>query len=276
MNDEKFKGKNAQTVWCSFTPRKNGIELGPRFSLTPQHGWVGDSTEQPSWQKLPVEEMQERAEHKDLREIEIRVKEDLARIKAKIKADRMIAQASLSTHPYLVSKGFPEHKAWVQGENLILPIREPNGEISNVQIIWPDGERGFDSRFLADGKISGCFLRLGTGTEEFWIVEGYATGLSVRAALDQLDRRQDFCVVVAFSAHNMPNVAEALGEGPDRYVVANHDQKGTGKKYARKTDWPWWIPETPGQDANDLHQAEGLEALAGSLRDWLSKQPGNQ
>ena len=39
-----------------------------------------------------------------------------------------------------------------------------------------------------------------------------------------------------------------------------------GEKHAKKTGLPYWMPDEPGTDANDYHQAHGVVALAKELR----------
>ena len=100
-----------------------------------------------------------------------------------------------------------------------------------------------------------------------WYVEGYATGLSVQAALRRMYR--DDQVVVCFSAGNLGNVANPRGDSPrSRYVIADNDESGTGQRYAEKTGLPYWMPPESG-DANDWHQKHGIEALADALREVL-------
>ena len=95
-----------------------------------------------------------------------------------------------------------------------------------------------------------------------WYCEGYATGLSIQAALKHLYR--DDRVVVCFSAANIAAVA-----GREGLVVADHDANGVGERYALKTGLRYWMPPDVGTDANDYHLAHGVKALAGELRRML-------
>src|SRR3546814_7594504 len=78
-----------------------------------------------------------------------------------------------------------------------------------------------------------------------WHCEGYATALSIQAALKRLYRRAS--VVVCFSASNLAHVAKSLGGR----VVADHDESGTGERAARETGLQWCMPPDVGTDAND-------------------------
>ena len=136
---------------------------------------------------------------------------------------------------------------------LLVPMRDhKTTRLNSMQSIAADGTK----KFLAGGKASGSVFRMGNGGSR-WLVEGFATALSVRAALRSL-----YCndpVVACFSAHNLTNV-------PGSFVIADNDASGTGEKYARKTGLPFWMPPEIG-DANDHHRRHGIAALAASLNE---------
>src|SRR5205807_706613 len=97
------------------------------------------------------------------------------------------------------------------------------------------------------------------------LCEGYATALSVRAALQSLYR--DDRVIVCFSAGNLARVAGLYG--PRAVVVADNDASGTGEAAARSTGLSWVMPAEVGQDANDLHLARGVAAIVDLVRRGL-------
>ena len=171
-------------------------------------------------------------------------------------AQGMIKRATIETHPYLVIKGFPEHRALVLNRALILPMRPIEGykEIASVQEIQTDGSK----KFLPGGRAKGCVLHIGQGREQWWC-EGYATGLSIQAALARLYRRAR--VTVCFSAQNLAHVAKR------GFVVADHDRSGAGMKAAVRTGLPYWMPPMEG-DANDYHLDAGINTLANELRNF--------
>jgi putative DNA primase/helicase len=117
-----------------------------------------------------------------------------------------------------------------------------------------DAEGG--KKFLPGGKASGSVFVLGSGMQTYYC-EGYATGLSIRAALRSMYSTAR--VVVCFSAANLAKVAV------NGFVVADHDESNTGRIYAEKTRLPYWMPPEVG-DANDYHQKHGVRALADALR----------
>ena len=92
---------------------------------------------------------------------------------------------------------------------------------------------------------------------ETWLVEGWATGLSVRDALKQLCVPASVCVT--FSANNLVAVSDQIPGR--RYVFADNDSSQTGEKAARETGLPWAMADEVGLDANDLHQRHGLFAV---------------
>lgn len=169
--------------------------------------------------------------------------------------------AAVATHPYLVSKGFPEQPGLVLGESLVIPMHDLAGNLVGAQTIDATGRK----LFLAGTRAKGAVHRLGRG-REFWLVEGYATGLTVLSALKRLYRSAE--VVVCFSAENLKHVA---GHLDPVYIVADNDASGTGERVSVATGRPWCMPPTVGQDANDMHQAEGLDAVVAMMRGAIAR-----
>ena len=157
-------------------------------------------------------------------------------------------------HPYLVAKGLTAETSLVLDGRLLVPMflagryREPVG----LQVIGADGE----TKFLPGQVAKGAVHRIGNGHRDCWLVEGYATGLSLRAALARIYSQAD--VVVCFSAGNLVEVAK---RGIGSRVMADHDESGTGERAARDTGLPWVMPGAVGMDANDLHRIDGIESL---------------
>ena len=120
--------------------------------------------------------------------------------------------------------------------------------------------------------MSGASFSIGAGRLEV-LCEGYATGLSVRAALAGLCLPAR--VTCCFSASNLATVAERRRHA---VVIADNDRPvaqfgglGTGEFYARRTGLPWAMPTDLGTDANDLHLGRGLPALQGLLLKLLAR-----
>ncbi len=192
-----------------------------------------------------------------------------------------------ATHPYLDRKGFPKELGLVcdnpryfypkgyLGEMLAKATPECDGpllivpgrigkRITTVQFITPDGEK----KNILRGVMSGASHRIATGRDT-WVCEGIATALSVRAALRLLGA--SVTVLSAFSASNVAQVAETVSGR----IAADHDKPvetlgnlGAGEYYALKSGRPWTMPAVLG-DYNDMHQREGLRAVALHLREAL-------
>lgn len=178
------------------------------------------------------------------------------------KAEWILSQCELSTHPYLESKGFPEERAnvWTTDKARLLVIPMRVGEkIVGCQLIDEAGGK----KFLAGQRTTdAAFVIQGKGPAV--LCEGYATALSIRAALTAMKAR--YTLFVCFSAHNLGRIAKVLPAG---LVVADNDASGTGERVARETGWPYFMPPTLGHDFNDFHRATTLFKCSQALRSAL-------
>lgn len=175
-------------------------------------------------------------------------------------AAELVAQAIPGEHGYLRAKGFAEVKGLTldDGGTLLVPMRDlaTNALIGAQRIKLVDN--AWEKRYLLGQRTTGAVFVIGPRkAPEIWLVEGYATGLSVERALKQL--RIQASVMVTFSAHNLQHCAEhTTGR---RFVFADHDRSETGQKAAIATGLPWMKSAEIGEDANDLHQRAGLLAV---------------
>lgn len=185
-------------------------------------------------------------------------------------AECMLRDASLETHPYLAAKGFPHEKGLVLNGELLIPMREFSlyRQVNSVQRIAADGSK----LFLPGGKAKGSVFFIGPMVpRERWLVEGYATGLSVRAAIRSMYR--DAQVIVCFSAGNLSHIGRLVAElRCPAYVMADNDKSEAGAKAAQESGLPWVMPPEVGTDANDMHQAHGVRALENLIRSVEVKQ----
>lgn len=159
-------------------------------------------------------------------------------------------------HPYLARKAVKSYGLRASGDDLLVPMAT-GGEIVNLQRITGDGEK----KFLPGGRVSGCYFAIGKPDNLLCIVEGYATGASVREATGA-------AVAVAFSAGNLSTVAKGLrAKFPAVCIVicGDNDKSGTGQRAAleaaRAIGASAAIPPKDGGDWNDVHRAEGLDAV---------------
>lgn len=178
-------------------------------------------------------------------------------------------------HPYFVSKGFPQEPGMVLGgELLLIPMRDCSSSYELVGLQQID--RGGRKLFLKDQRADMAVYCMGQSiTGPTWLVEGYATGLSLREALRRL-YRQD-AIIVCFSAGNLRKVA---ARGVGWFVMADNDHPDpnregfkAGEEAAKATGLRWTMPPTVGDDANDLHRRDGIEALVALVQALVRSDP---
>jgi len=174
------------------------------------------------------------------------------------KAVRMLNESGYRTHAYLEAKGFADEQGSVLNiENkpvLLIPMRVGKS-LCGVQQIWEDGTK----KFLYGQRTSGATFTFDNKGINI-VCEGYATALSVRAAMKQMKHR--YTIHVCFSAGNMVKVAAGLESG---LVIADNDKSGTGQQAAAEIGWPVWMSDLEGEDANDTMRRVGLFAFSQSL-----------
>ncbi|MGA7323427.1 MAG: DUF3631 domain-containing protein [Rhodomicrobium sp.] len=192
------------------------------------------------------------------------------------------AEPAPDTHPYLVKKGVSTHGLRVHKGLLVIPLRDADGNLRSLQFIASDGEK----RFLTGGRKSGCFFVIGKSGMLFaasginpsgknLIGEGFATMASCYAAAD--------CpAVIAFDSGNLKSVVQALRQkypdasftfcaDDDAWTEANPG-KTKAEEGARTVGGVVAVPTFSGErqkgqtDFNDLHQAEGLGAVANCIK----------
>jgi putative DNA primase/helicase len=180
------------------------------------------------------------------------------------KAASILNQCQIGYHPYLERKGFPDEQGnvWKTDDGLLLVIPMRVGhQLVGCQIIREDGEK----KFLFGQRTSGayfCFDNKGPNI----LCEGYATALSIRAAMKALKRR--YTLYTCFSAGNMKKVAATLPHG---FIVADNDLSRTGQNTAEAIGWPYFMSEALG-DFNDLHQSTSLFKCSQALDKMFRKE----
>lgn len=120
---------------------------------------------------------------------------------ARARAEALWAQAATpEAHPYLLAKGTQAHGIRQRGDRLLIPLRDGDGALWNVQTIAPDGAK----RFLYGGRKRGLYHAIGgTVAGVLCIAEGYATAASIHEATGHP-------VAVAFDCGNLLPVAKVL------------------------------------------------------------------
>lgn len=183
---------------------------------------------------------------------------------ARKRAQAILDTCSIERHPYLAAKGFPNEMMPVLHDSLVVPMRSFANykQLNSLQFISAAG----DKRFYPGGQAKGSVFEIGPWrAREWWLVEGYATALSVRAALETMHR--EVGVIVCFSAGNLAHVGRLVkAKGVRAYVFADNDASGAGAKAAEETGLPWLMAPEVGLDANDWHQRHGIAELAKLIR----------
>jgi putative DNA primase/helicase len=195
------------------------------------------------------------------------IAKDLAAVEAKRRADQadavrraafIMGETVLGKHEYLNKKGFIDSEDRIWGhegkKTLVVPMRV-DGHLVGCQLIEEDGSK----KFLYGQRTSNAELVIDNKGVHI-LCEGYATALSIQAALRKMSRR--YTIHVCFSAGNMKKVAQGL---PDGLVIADNDKSGTGERVAKEIGWHYWMSDVEGEDANDTHQRIGILRLGLSL-----------
>lgn len=192
-----------------------------------------------------------------------------------------------STHPYLQKKGVDagEGLRLTAGNELVIPLVSAAGDIRTLQTIAPDGSK----RLMTGGEKAGSFHVTGgelKNGEPLVFAEGYATARSASQALG-------YPVIMTVDSGNLVTVAKALhARYPDSPTLFLGDDdlpkpkrpgnpgKEKAEEAARLTGGryvlPVFTPEARAQgltDFNDLHHAQGIDALAAQIRPAFDALP---
>ena len=145
----------------------------------------------------------ERLEHRERiktmqrqREAEIATRQKLAAASAH---KRWMAASPCTQHDYLTRKGIQPHGAKIEGDKLLIAMRDTSGMVHSLQTISPDGIK----MFMSGGRTKGCFFGIGKPKRALIVCEGFATGASIHECTGH-------AVAVAFNAGNLEAVAVAL------------------------------------------------------------------
>jgi putative DNA primase/helicase len=181
---------------------------------------------------------------------------------AAAKAAGLLNNCQRAMHDYLKAKGFHEEPGNVYVKEgvpfLIIPMRVGN-QLVGAQVISPEG----DKKFLYGQRTKGAEYVFDNKGPHI-LVEGYATALSVRAAMKAL--RMRYTIHVCFSAQNLLHISK---QHDDCFIVADNDESTTGQRMAEQSGKRWWMPPTVGHDFNDFHQEVGLFKASQALQKTL-------
>ncbi len=191
--------------------------------------------------------------------------------------------AAPADHAYLVQKSVPvNHLRLYHGDlciagrsvdgALVVPLQDVNGKLWSLEFICDDGTK----RFLPGGRKQGSYSQLGEITEVACLAEGYATGASVHQATN-------LAVVIAFDAGNLRPAAEALRKKYPHariFICGDNDESRTGQRKAieaaQAVNGKSVIPEKEGDDWNDVHRRDGLDAVRAAFPPNVGHPAGDQ
>ena len=251
---DSFKELDARSVWRSF--RGTGVSIATLYHEAKQNGWQDKGFQKPAAAQIAAQ--QRAAAERASIDGQERIKAAHAAAK---KAQWILSQCQQEQHAYLDSKGFKELMGLVwrpdAETNLLCIPMHVNGAVAGLQMIDKHGAK----KFLAGQITAKAEYCINAGGGDDWWVEGYASGLSLRACLNALKLRHK--IHITFSAQNLQRMAHS------GYVVADNDASDTGYKAAKATDLPFWMPELTGTDINDFHKAHGTFKASQVLRAWL-------
>lgn len=174
------------------------------------------------WTPEEKREVEERA--KQAREEHAKTRQELAERAAK-KAQNLWSKAGeiVKPHGYLERKKIKPYSARFLNGQLVIPMYKDKSLVGLQFIYEQKNEDGVDKRFLTGSDTVGAYCPLGKINEDtkvLYVVEGYATGCSVREATD-------LPVVVAFNAGNIEPVIQRLRTKlPEaKIVIAGDDDR---------------------------------------------------
>lgn len=245
-----------QDKWVRVPTRDHPNKLNGSYKLVGDAGWVinfATMEEHAMWrsdkpQTIDYDKIRRQAQEDEKKRAQ-------ARKKAASKAAWIMKNTTKQTHGYLVKKGFPNERAWVWNELLVIPMRV-NHSLVGCQLISQEG----DKRFLT-GQQTKSATAVFDNKGVTILCEGYATALSIRRALKSI--RQRYKIVVCFSANNILEIAKE-----ECFIVADNDPKGLS--VAQRTGQPYWVSDVDGEDFNDFEIRTGSIYAGESLMSVLS------
>lgn len=265
-----YDEKTCESSWRNFKTGK--ITFATVFGLAKANGWLPRA---PSRKLTPEERAAKQAEREaKAKEVEQTQAERKARTQkwAQDILTKALAKPK-EPHPYLVRKGFSDLPVPIYRGNLklrsrggedipvdgcfIVPLRDFDGVLCSLQFISNDVKL-----YLPGPRDGGVFMvpREHKNGDPIMLGEGVATMLSVKAA------NPGVTVVAGMDANGVVAAAEEIRKRfPNSVLTICADHDAAGLKAANKAaehGATIIVPETPGDDFNDVHAKQGLDAVA--------------
>jgi len=254
---DNYNALAARSVWKSC--KGSGVTIASLFHEAKFNGWKDDQAYQPPT-RAQIEAKQRAAAERHSQEGRERAKaaQDAAK-----KAEWILSQCKSEKHAYLDSKGFSDLEGLVwrpeDEVNLLCIPMFVNKQLAGVQMIDKHGSKKYLSGAIT-AQAEFC-MDSGAMNAQDWWVEGYASGLSLRALLHALKLR--YRIHVTFSAQNLKRMAHS------GFVVADNDASNTGAMAADATGLPYFLAPGVGKDINDMHKEMGVFRASQALGKWL-------
>lgn len=142
---------------------------------------------------------------------------------------------SASGRVYIKDTESWETRFGAQCRDMLIPVYNSKGALSTIQKITPSQFGSAKKTFIPFSETQGCFTIVSKDINPnlFVIGEGYKT---VRV-YDHANTFRDikFTAICAFSANNLPSVAQLLcSQYPDAIILFAEDNDETGRYYAKK------------------------------------------
>ncbi|MBV7458781.1 MULTISPECIES: DUF927 domain-containing protein [unclassified Acidovorax] len=267
-----------------------GVGIGTLLHLAKEHGFVlpkaSEAPAAPSPEVL-VQRERERIERQQAEQARQQAAHAAAALEATAQWD---AASDTGASPYLARKGVQAHGVRFAPDGCVLvPLRDAAGALWNLQRIAPERPAdGTDKLFLKGGRKSGLWHWCGdpAGAAVLLIAEGFATSASLHQATGRP-------VAVAFDAGNLAHVAKALRQqhraallvlcGDDDRATEARTGTNTGRVKAEAAAravrglavFPEGLPDG-GSDFNDMHQAQGLQAVGACVETAIAAHQAEQ
>lgn len=298
QNASNYSALACKSSWKGFKARNGGYTVGTLIKLAKDGGYRFDASDVP---QVDQAELNRRRSERAARTAQELAQRQQAALNAEDTAKQAWHAAQRTgSSAYAQRKGIdaPESCRFLpaeQGGGLVIPMLRYDLEraqaLKGVQIVKDDGTKKFTYGMQKPGTA--CRLGLPVVGEPVFVCEGYATGMSIRMALE---RR--YPVFVAFDAYNLPVVVSAIHQtlpGNPIVICGDDDYKTTIKGLPNNVgriqaqvamesvmdagarlvvrSFPLFRKETArgdkDTDFNDLHRLEGLPEVAAQLQTAL-------
>ena len=296
QNAANYSAQACSSSWRGFKSNTvGGYTVGTLIKLAKDGGYTLDANDLPKVDHAELARRRSERAAKLFAELEDRKRKAMA-AEDRARADWHAALRE-GVSAYAQRKGIDKSESCrylpaADGGGLVIPMLRYDLDraqaLKGLQIIKDDGTKKFTYGMEKPGTA--CRLGLPVVGEPVFVCEGYATGMTIRMALERC-----YPVFVAFDAYNLPVVVEAVYRalpGSPIVICADDDFKTTSRGLPNNVgriqaqvaqegvmdlgarlvvrSFPLFRKETArgdkDTDFNDLHRLEGLAEVTAQLR----------